>query len=576
MTLIPRNEYPRPSFKRADESFVCLNGYWDFEIDRDASFDEEEYIKKEAFSKKILVPFVPESKASGIEDTDYMKKVWYTRTFDLPADFDCEKGRVLFRIGACDYHTKVWINGALAGEHKGGYTPMAFDITSLLEKGENRVTVSAFDDVTDKMQPSGKQCEAEKNHGCFYTRCTGIWQTVWLEYVPVSYIKHAKILPDPENERADFTVKVEGEGEVFAKISFEGKPVANASAKAVGGYARFVAEIKDPVLWDIGKGNLYHVELFFGEDKVQTYFGMRSIETKGRKVLLNGREIFMCLVLDQGYYPDGIYTASDAMEFKRDLDLQMAAGFNGARMHMKIFEPGFIHEADKAGYLLWGEYPNWGLDIAQDASTPRMMPEWFEAVERDVNSPSIIGWCPFNESFPMTNKALLQLCYDLTKGYDPTRLVIDSSGWMHVVSTDIYDVHDYDQNPETFKARYDCLVTGEGEPYVNYPSLDDGYDGKMPYFVSEFGGAFFDLDAVYECGEQESSNPWGYGEAPKSADELLARTEALCKVLHENSEICGLCYTQFTDVMQEMNGLFTYDRRAKLPMDKLNKAISGK
>ncbi len=576
MTFIPRNEYPRPSFKRDEQSWSCLNGCWDFEIDRDAAFDEEEYSKKEALSKKITVPFVPESKASGIEDTDHMKKVWYTRTFELPRHFDKENGRVLFHIGACDYHTKVWINASLAGEHKGGYTPMTFDITEFLSEGENRVTVSAFDDVLDKLQPSGKQCEAEKNHGCFYTRCTGIWQTVWIEYVPESYIISAKILPDVANERADFTVKVEGKGKVVAKISFDGNEITTANGYVCGGYARFSADIKDPVLWDIGKGNLYDVELSFGEDKVQAYFGMRSIETDGRKVLLNGREIFMALVLDQGYYPDGIYTASDASEFKRDLDLQMAAGFNGARMHMKVFEPGFIHEADKAGYLLWGEYPNWGLDIAQDASTPHMIPEWLEAVERDVNSPSIIGWCPFNESFPMSNRALPQLCYDVTKAYDPTRLVIDSSGWVHTASTDIYDSHDYDQNPETFKARYECLITGEGDYPVNYPTLDDGYDGKMPYFVSEFGGSFFDPTSICENHEQESSNPWGYGEAPANAAEFEARIAALCSVLRENGEMCGFCYTQFTDVMQEMNGLFTYDRRAKIPMDKLNKAISGK
>ncbi|MBR4934158.1 MAG: beta-galactosidase, partial [Clostridia bacterium] len=494
---------------------------------------------------------------------------------ELPEHFECENGRVLLHIGACDYHTRIWVNSAFAGEHKGGYTPICVDITELLAKGENRINISAFDDVCDKMQPSGKQCEAEVNHGCFYTRCTGIWQTVWLEYVPASYIKHVKILPDPKNEKADFTVKVCGKGKVVANISFKGSHICTAEAVACGGFATFSAKIENPVLWDIGEGNLYDVELTFGEDKAQAYFGMRYIEIEGRKVFLNGKPLFQRLVLDQGYFPDGIYTASDYSEFKRDVELQMAAGFNGARMHMKIFEPGFIHEADKAGYLLWGEYPNWGLDIAQDASTPHMVPEWVEAIERDVNSPSIIGWCPFNESFPMTNKALLQLCYDITKQYDPTRLVIDSSGWMHVADTDIYDVHDYDQNPETFRARYECLMTGEGEPYVNYPSLDDGYDGKMPYFVSEFGGSFFDLDAIYECDEQESSNPWGYGEAPKSASELLARIDGLCTALRENTEMCGFCYTQFTDVMQEMNGVFTYDRRPKLPLEDLHRAIAG-
>ncbi len=575
MCNIPRNEYPRPSLVREASSWLCLNGEWDFEIDKNNETESSELYLAEGYSKKITVPFVPESRASGLEITEHMKRVWYTRAFDLPEHFCLERGRVLLHIGACDYHTRVWINASPAGEHKGGYTPICLDITDHLRRGENRINITAFDDVCSKLQPSGKQCEAEKNHGCFYTRCTGIWQTVWLEYVPASYIKNVKILPDVKNEKADFTVKVEGKGKVEATVTLEGKTVASASSFATGGYATFSVAIPRPVLWDIGEGNLYYVDLTFGEDRATAYFGMRSIETDGRRVLLNGKPVFMTLVLDQGYYPDGIYTASDASEFKRDLDLQMAAGFNGARMHMKVFEPGFIHEADKAGYLLWGEYPNWGLDIAQDASTPHMLPEWLEAVERDVNSPSIIGWCPFNESFPMGNKALPQLCYDITKQFDPTRLVIDSSGWVHMASTDIYDSHDYDQNPETFKERYQCLITGEGEYPVNYRSLDDGYDGKKPYFVSEFGGSFFDLDAVYENDAQESSNPWGYGEAPKGAEEFEARITALCAALRENGEMCGFCYTQFTDVMQEMNGLFSYDRRPKLPIEKIHKAIAG-
>jgi len=569
--IIPRNDYPRPSLVRGDSSWISLNGQWDFEYEKEAE-DTADLSPIESFSKKITVPFVPESHLSGIEETDYMKRVWYRRTFTLPESF---KDRCILHFGAVDYQATVWVNGKKCAYHRGGYTPFSCDITALVHEGENTVCVSAYDDVKNKLQASGKQCEEEHNHGCYYTRCTGIWQSVWLESVPENYIEKVKILPDVKNEKADLTVKVNATGTVNAKITFKGEVVCEVSSIANGGYACFSAPIPSPVLWDVGQGNLYDVELSFGEDKAYAYFGMRCVETAGRKLLLNSKPLFQRLVLDQGYYPGGIYTPESADQFAADIDLCMAAGFNGARMHMKIFEPRFIYEADRKGYLLWGEYPNWGLDIAREEASIHMIPEWLEAIERDVNSPSIIGWCPFNESWPMANFALPNYIYDMTKAYDPTRLVIDSSGWIHTGKTDIYDSHDYDQNPETFRERYQCLITGEGDYPVNYPTLDSGYDGRMPYFVSEFGGSFFDLSAEHENAGQESGDPWGYGEAPRSLSELEARIAALCGILRENPELCGFCYTQFTDVMQEMNGLFTMDRTPKLPLDRLKAAIAG-
>ncbi len=572
---IPRPEYPRPSLMRGEETWMNLNGTWSFEIDRANSGKQRGLQNQTQYAGEILVPFVPESAASGVGDMDFMQRVWYCRTFDLPDHFDTAKGRVLLHIGAMDYEGEVWINGSPAGSHKGGYAPASFDITELLCSGENRINITVEDPLRTPLQPSGKQCEQYHSCGCFYTRCTGIWQTVWLEYVPAVYMKKVKILPDVKGEKLDVQVTVSGPAQVHAVVTYQGTPVAQGGVTATGGVAVFSLSIPDPVLWGPGEPNLYDIVLTAGEDRIVSYFGMRSVEADGNRVLINGKSIFQRLVLDQGYYPDGIYTAPDQSAFSRDIRLCMDAGFNGARMHMKVFEPGFIWEADHAGYLLWGEYPNWGLDITRHEAMGIMLPEWLEIIERDCNSPSIIGWCPFNESFPGTNTVIYDMVYKITKLFDPTRLALDTSGYIHAGKTDMYDVHDYEQNPQIFADHYAPLLKGE-KPFFNDLGGNIGYDGKLPFFVSEFGGAFFDIDSVVENSGQNSGNPWGYGDAPRTSEELYQRFADLCTILLDNPHICGLCYTQFTDVEQEMNGLFAFDRRPKIDTARLRAVLSRK
>ncbi len=576
---IPRPEYPRPMMRRDESSWMNLNGKWQFELDLSNSGETRGMWKNDAILRKeITVPFPPESKLSGIEFTDFMARVWYRRTFAVPAGFDSACERLILHFGAVDYFTKVWINEQIVGNHKGGYVPFSFDITRFLKDSDNVVTVSAEDDARSPHQPTGKQSTAYNNYGCVYTRCTGIWQTVWFERVPLTFVKNVRIIPDVAGEKVEADIYLDGckrIGNLTAAVLYGGAEVSRCSVNMSGNYAHVTLPVKNPQLWDIGEPNLYDLTVTAGEDRVVCYFGMRSVTVEGNKFMLNGRSVFQRLVLDQGYFPDGIYTPEHDSELKDDIIRSMSAGFNGARMHMKIFEPRFIYHADRAGYLLWGEYPCWGVDLYKKENYLAVMPEWMAEIERDFNSPSIIGWCPFNECAPGTDTDIIGETYRLTKTLDPSRPVIDTSGYTHVI-TDIYDVHDYDQNPDTMRERYKSVAEGSGEYFVNYPDHEK-YDGKMPYFVSEFGGTFWDASAHDEAVENPSSEgAWGYGEAPRDTEEFYVRFEKICGVLLDNPGICGFCYTQLTDVMQEKNGLFTFERKPKFDLARLSAALAKK
>ncbi len=564
---IPRPEYPRPRLVR--DNWLNLNGEWQFEKDLSNTGNEKmrAFFNREDFKEKIIVPFAPESKLSGIEYVDFMDAVWYRREFTVPDEW--KNGRILIHFGAVDYFSKVWINKQFAGKHTGGYTPFELDITKLITEGTNAVTVYAFDDTRNNLQPTGKQSNLYNNYGCLYTRSTGIWQTVWLEYVPDTYITKVKMTPDVDNGylNVELLLNQRFDGEVTADVSFEGKPVTVAKANIGGRSAVFGIKIEEPHLWSLESPNLYDVEFTVGEDKVRSYFGMRKVRIRGKAIEINDKPVFQRLVLDQGYYPDGIYTAPADDDLKKDIELSKAAGFNGARLHMKVFEPRTSYWADRLGYLLWGEYPNWGCNEGNPAALLSVLPEWLEAVERDYNSPAIVGWCPFNETGSNPNREItFRTLYNVTRAIDPMRPIIDTSGYTHV-KTDVYDVHDYDQNPETFKNRYMPLVTGEGKVFVNNPDVEK-YEGQ-PYFVSEFGGTHWDID-------KDGSEGWGYGANPEDLEEALTRIEKLISALLENPSICAFCYTQLTDVMQEKNGIYSFDRRPKFDNERLRKTISAK
>ncbi|MCL2487796.1 MAG: beta-galactosidase [Oscillospiraceae bacterium] len=561
-------EHPRPD--RFRPRWLNLNGEWQFTIDSGCSGKERKLHERGIFTGKIEVPFVPESKLSGIGYQDFIKSVWYRREIEIPADW--QGGRVLLHFGAVDYLAEVWVNGVSAGTHKGGYTPFVFDISVLLNSDKNILTVNTYDDVLDPMQPSGKQCDRYYNHGCHYTRCTGIWQTVWLEWVPELYITDFKLTPDVDNGRLFISAALNqyAGGQMFTAVaSLDGEFSAECVAIATGKTVSAVLDLPGAKLWNpsaaagTGAPVLYDLKLKIGDDEVATYFGMRKIEINGFAIEINGRPVFQRLVLDQGYYPDGIYTAKDDEEIKRDIVLAMEAGFNGARMHMKVFEPRYLYWADRLGYMVWGEYPNWGLDERDERALLHMLPEWIEAVKRDYNHPAVVGWCPFNETRPERAADIFKSVYQTTRLYDAMRPIIDTSGYVHAV-TDIYDVHDYEQNIDIFRERYAKVADGS-HIWLNRPDIEK-YEGQ-PYFVSEFGGPWRNIDG--------GEDGWGYGQAPRDEEEFYARYQGWVDALLDNPRICAFCFTQITDVMQEKNGMYTFRREPKYDMARV-RAINEK
>ena len=556
MGSLPRPEHPQPQMERS--AWRSLNGAWQFAFDFGRSGLDRHFERRDALDTTITVPFCPESVLSGVHYTDFIPAVWYARAFTLtPEELT---GRVLLHFGAVDYEAHVFVNGEPAGTHRGGYTSFCFDITDLCRAGENRLSVYAEDDNRSGKQPHGKQCESFDSQGCDYTRTTGIWQTVWLEFVPETYIQSVQYYSNITEGTLLVQAKLCGAGTFTVQASFEGRPCGEASARAENGFAAVTLPLSELHLWDVGRGNLYDLTLTFGGDSVKSYAGMREVRIEGRSVLLNGRPVFQRLVLDQGFYPDGIYTAPDDSALVRDIELSLAAGFNGARLHQKVFEPRFLYHCDRLGYLAWGEMANWGLDYSDPAALEAFLGEWLDAVGRDFNHPSIVGWCPFNETWDREGRrqldSLLAMVYRVTKQLDPTRPCIDTSGNFHVV-TDIYDVHDYEQDPASFAAHYEAFRTGGA--FYDAQAARQQYDGKKPMFVSEYGGIKWNPQGDVE-------KAWGYGDGPATEEAFIERYRGLTEALLSNPNMFGFCYTQLYDVEQETNGLYTYSREPKFDM----------
>lgn len=576
MKVIPRPEHPRPDFER--KAWQNLNGMWEFAIDTAKCGLEKGWQTGKEFPMEIIVPFCPESRLSGIGHTDFLEAVWYRRKFVLDKAMRCR--RLLLNFGAVDYEARVWVNGKEVAHHRGGWTPFSADITDSVDMGgENEIVVYAVDDERSNFQPMGKQSQGLKSSGCHYTRTTGIWQTVWLEAVPAEHVSSLTVRTDAfagqavvevglSSARADLAVE--------AEASVEGKAVASAKSAQAGLSNLLALSIPDPVLWDVGKPFLYDLAVRVMEngrviDEVKSYFGLRDVRIEGDKFLLNGESIFQRLVLDQGFWPDGILTAPSDEELRADIERSIACGFNGARLHQKIFEPRTLYWADRLGYLVWGEFPDWGCRVKDNAQArENFLREWTAEVMRDRSHPSLIIWMPLNEAHSKHdryNPLFFRELYDLTKMLDPSRPVIDTSGYSHVV-TDIMDIHDYEQDPAVFKATYDKFAENPGDETLTRrdPEHEVPYAGQ-PVIVSEYGGA------KWSPGEVEGKS-WGYGKRPENEKEFIDRFEGLADALLTNPHVAGFCYTQLTDVEQEVNGLYTYERGAKFPPEVFKKILS--
>jgi len=565
---IPRPEHPRPDFQRP--LWLNLNGTWQFEIDAENTGEERSLMSGRDLSSTILVPFCPESELSGVGTTDFMPHVWYRRQFTVPESMRGK--RLLLHFGAVDWETRVWVNDTLVGGHKGGYTPFCLDITDHVVDGPNELVLQVHDDTASGKQATGKQCHQQESHGCVYTRTTGIWQTVWLEAAGQTWVKDFEVVPDLDTGRALVQVSVSGPstGRTVRVQALDGETlVAEDIVSAAWRSTHALLQIPEPKAWEPGSPFLYDLKLtveYDGEtlDEVHSYFGMRKVHIEGNRILINNKPIFQRLVLDQGFYPDGIYTAPTDEALKRDVELSMAAGFNGARLHQKVFEPRLLYWADKLGYLIWDEYPSWGVNLGDAEALAQVVTEWQEVLRRDRNHACVIGWCPLNETGPDEGAARAQRLLAVTQMIDPTRPFLDTSGYVHLCpETDVYDSHDYDQNPESFGARFSMFSLSGQNPWNNNPRDPRGKYSGQPFFVSEYGGTRLTL-------RDADGNAWGYGSSTGTVDEFLARYKALTDVLMDDPNMFGFCYTQLTDIEQEQNGVYYYDRTPKYDPAKLH------
>lgn len=579
---IPRPEHPRPDLARQD--WLSLNGPWEFTFD-----DADEGLSQgwdrgtSAFAQTIQVPFAYQAPLSGIGDPETHEIVWYRRTLRLPASFAGRRSWI--RFGAVDWECDLWVNGRHVVHHEGGYTPFQADLTPYLTSSD-AVLVLRVVDRDDAAQPRGKQSWRGERFGCWYTGNTGVWQSVWIEAVGAVGLTGLQIDSDLDRRQATFLLDLDGvvpDLELSAEVTFDGRPFRTLRVAVADRRPKLTLDLEGPdqldlgYLWHPNNPKLFDVVLTLSArgrvlDRVETYFGVRKIHVHQGQIYLNFNPIDQNLVLDQGYWPDGLLTPPSDEAIRQDIALAQRFGFNGARKHQKFEDPRYYYWADRMGFLVWGEMPSAYRFHPQ--ALAQTTAQWQEFLARDRNHPSIVAWVPLNESWGVYNiltdpamQNYSRALYALTKAVDPTRLVSSNDGWEQVDS-DLCAVHDYEASGARFaqKTQDKAAYLGTRSDHRALYASGSSHRGE-PVLLTEWGGIAF------SGGRQ---GEWGYNGTVDTEEQFLDRFRAMVQAFRGAGFFVGHCYTQLTDVQQEINGLATPDRRPKVDPARVKAILSEK
>ena len=573
--MIKINNYPRPQFIR--DNWLSLNGKWNFVFDDENIGEEKQFFNKFPESREILVPFTYETKMSGINDETVHKSIWYSNEIDINNEKD---ENIIMHFEGSDFITKLWINGNYVGMNIGGYHRFSFDITKYIVDGKNNFTIKVEDSLS-KSQPRGKQRYKNESFKCWYIQTTGIWKTIWLESVPKNYIVSAKNTPNYDDKNVEIELETNisediiNDFEIETEILFDSKTISIKKQNIENKIFKYTIDIcaqneHEIKYWSPESPNLYDIKyrLYYKGnliDEISSYFGIRKISIANSKILLNDKEIYLKMILDQGYWADSHLTPPSEEAIIKDIEIIKKYGYNGIRKHQKVEDERFLYYCDINGILVWSEMAN--CYEFNDKSIEYFTNEWIKVVKQNYNHPSIITWVPINESWGIHEVAedlqeqnFANSLYYITKAIDKTRPVISNDGWEHTIS-DIITIHDYKQEAELFYNEYndkELSVLNNKKAYHKINKLFSGdykYNGQ-PIIMSEYGGIALNSD-----------KGWGYGKQVEDEQEFIDRFEKLTNVIKNTKYICGYCYTQLTDVQQEINGLVDEYRNDKFCCD---------